>query len=48
MRERPRGYDPDEKFTLPEDTDPDDVLRGLLGVENVGADEVEPEAEDTE
>ena len=26
------NFDPDEKFDLPDDTDPDEVLRKLLGV----------------
>jgi hypothetical protein len=39
-------YDADEKFSLPDDTDPDDVLRRLL--ESDGTDEVSDEPEDEE
>jgi hypothetical protein len=39
-------FDPDEKFDLPDDTDPDDVLRRLL--ESDGTDEVSSEPEDVE
>jgi hypothetical protein len=36
----------DERFNLPEDTDPDDVLRKLLGVDEAVSDDVtEDEAE---
>lgn len=36
----------DERFNLPEDTDPDDVLRKLLGVDDaVSEDVAEDEAE---
>ncbi len=40
---RPR-FDPDEKFSLPSDTDPDEVLRRLMGVP--GPVESHEEAED--
>jgi hypothetical protein len=33
-RHRPRRPDLDEKFSLPEDTDPDEVLRRLIGTED--------------
>lgn len=41
-------YDPDERFTVPEGTEPDDVFRRLLGVESDDEDpgpEDEPEPE---
>ena len=38
-------FDPDERFTLPDDTDRDDVLRKLLEQDE---DEVSPEPEDQE
>ncbi len=39
----------DERFSLPEDTDPDDVLRRLMGVaEDDGEEDVSAESEDTE
>jgi hypothetical protein len=45
MPERPRRPDLDESFSLPEETDPDDVLRKLLETEDgsdaVGEDEDE-------
>lgn len=44
MPERPRRPDLDERFSLPEDTDPDDVLRRLL--EGDGSDAVSDEPED--
>jgi hypothetical protein len=31
QRHRPRRPDLDERFSLPEDTDPDEVLRRILG-----------------
>jgi hypothetical protein len=40
---RPR-FDPDEKFSLPSDTDPDEVLRRLMGIP--GPVESHEEAED--
>jgi len=41
--------DLDERFSLPEDTDPDDVLRQLMGVvESGGAESVSVESEDAE
>ena len=41
--------DLDERFSLPEDTDPDDVLRRLLGVENEGEDvSADPDEDDSE
>ena len=43
MSERRRRYDPDERFPL--DADPEDVLRGLLGAEDVPP-EKEEAAED--
>ncbi len=49
MPERPRRPDLDKPFSLPEDTDPDEVLRRLLetedGAEGV-SDEPEEEPED--
>ncbi len=39
-------FDPDERFSLPDDTDPDDVLRKLL--EPDGTDEASDEPEDAE
>jgi hypothetical protein len=48
MPERPRRPDLDERFGLPEETDPDDVLRHLLEAED-GAEEVSQDpAEDPE
>ena len=40
--------DLDERFGLPEDMDPDDVLRRLLGVEGDGVSEDPDEDENTE
>lgn len=40
MSERRRRYDPDERFPL--DADPEDVLRGLLGAEDVPPEEEGP------
>jgi len=45
MPERPRRPDLDEKIGLPEDTDPDDVLRRLLETED-GADAVSDEPDE--
>jgi hypothetical protein len=39
-------YDPDARFSLPNDMDPDDVLKRLL--ESDGSDEVSDEPEDPE
>ena len=39
------AIDPDERFVLPDDTDPDEVLRKLLGPDG---DEVSDEPEDDE
>jgi hypothetical protein len=39
-------FDPDERFSLPDDTNPDDVLRRLL--ESDGAESVSDEPEDEE
>jgi len=39
---RPPKRDMDERFNLPEDTDPDEVLRRLLGVKTP------PDSEDKE
>lgn len=38
-------YDPDERFTVPEGTEPADVLRRLLGAEEDDEPEDEPEPE---
>lgn len=39
-------YDPDERFTVPEGTEPDEMLRRLLGVEETSdADDPEDEPE---
>ena len=40
------AFDPDERFTLPDDTDPDEVLRKLL--EREGDESVSDEPEDEE
>jgi len=45
MPERPRRPDLDESFSLPEDTDPDEVLRRLLETQD-GAEEVSEEPEE--
>jgi hypothetical protein len=37
-------YDPDEPFALPDDTDPDEVLRRILEAD--GTDEVSDEPEE--
>jgi hypothetical protein len=37
-------YDPDEVFSLPDDTDPDEILRNLR--ESEGTDEISDEPED--
>jgi|HubBroStandDraft_1064217.scaffolds.fasta_scaffold53872_3 hypothetical protein len=47
MPERPRRPDLDEKIGLPEDTDPDDVLRRLLETED-GSDAVSDEPDEDE
>jgi hypothetical protein len=41
-------FDPEERFTVPEETDPNDVLRELL--ESDGTDEVsdEPDVEESD
>ena len=39
----PDTFDPDERFTVPEGTEPDEVLRRLLAE---GNDEADPEPED--
>lgn len=44
QRHRPRRPDLDERFSLPSDTDPDEVLRRLLGTP--GPVESHEEAED--
>ena len=40
-------FDPDERFSLPDDTDPDDVLKRLLGPDGDGVsyEPEDPEAE---
>jgi len=45
MPERPRRPDLDESFSLPEDTDPDEVLTRLLETED-GSEAVSDEPED--
>jgi hypothetical protein len=45
MPERPRRSNMDERFSLPEDTDPDDVLRKLLETDESVTDEVEEPSE---
>jgi len=40
------AFDPDERFDLPDDTDPDDVLKKLL--EPDGSESVSDEPEDEE
>jgi hypothetical protein len=40
------SFDPDERFSLPDDTDPDDVLRRLLERdEDEASDDLEEEPE---
>ena len=43
-RHRRRRFDPDERFGLPSDTDPDEALRRLMGIP--GPVESHEEAED--
>jgi hypothetical protein len=38
-------FDPDERFSLPDDTDPDEVLRRLLGSDGAEGVSTEPEDE---
>jgi hypothetical protein len=42
----PDSFDPDERVNLPDDTDPNDVLRRLL--ESDGTEEVSDEPDDEE
>lgn len=46
-RRRPR-FDPDERFSLPEDTDPQEALRKLLGLPEPVHHRDENEAEDSD
>lgn len=45
MPERPRRPNLDEPFSLPDDTDPDEVLRRLLGTDDADEESEEPEEE---
>jgi hypothetical protein len=40
------AFDPDERFNLPDDTDPDDVLRKLLEPDGTESVSDEPEGEE--
>jgi hypothetical protein len=46
MPERPRRPDLDERFSLDEDTEPDDVLRKLLGADEEASDDPAADPED--